>query len=315
MGVVNPMFQPSEHDWAVDRREFIEQNHRRGVTALWIVVLVLAVALGASAFYGYFAWKKQNIQLGQLFGSQGTVTTLGQRLDTAEAKLQELSSGWEGIGGRVTKLEAKVQSDLGQSRKYAEALSQQLHQQISAELDARTSPLDARLRQVESEQTAQRSQVAQVEADLRQNISQQIASVREDTGRDISGVRQQTETNSHDVSALSQRLDRQRVDFELAKGQTKELVPGISLRISETNPLYQRYRASLWLFQDRATLWLREQTVHEPVRFFQKDGGEPYELVVTDVTKKTAVGYLLVPFGQDAGVPRQQAAIGVSTHE
>lgn len=62
-------------------------------------------------------------------------------------------------------------------------------------------------------------------------------------------------------------------------------------------------------------MWLRDQSVHEPVRFFHKETGEPYELVVTDVTKKGAVGYLLVPAKQDAGSGAQSglsAALGIS---
>jgi hypothetical protein len=51
------------------------------------------------------------------------------------------------------------------------------------------------------------------------------------------------------------------------------------------------------------------------VRFFHKEGGEPYELVVTDVTKKAAVGYLLVPAQQDDVVPGQRAAALVSGKE
>jgi flagellar basal body-associated protein FliL len=312
MGAVNPMFQPGEKDWASYREEVTEHDHRRGSKALWLFVIMLALALGVAGYYG---WKTQNIQLGQLLGSQGTIGAMGQRVDAAEAKLQELSGGWEGIGQPLTKLEAKVKGDLAQSRRYAETLTQQLHQQITAELNARTSVLDARLRQVESEQTAQRSQMAKVEADLKRDILQEVNSVREDTGRDLSGVRQQAETNSRDVSALSERLKRERVDFELTKGQTKELIPGVTLRISGTDPAYQRYRGSLWLLQDRRTLWLRGQSVHEPVRFFHKDGGEPYELIMTDVTKKAAVGYLLVPALTDSSAPSQRAAISTSDRE
>jgi hypothetical protein len=322
MAIVDPMFQPNENESLVDPGRVSERDYRSGSKALWVFVIVLAVALGASAFYGYRLGQEQKIQLNQLFGSQGAVSALGQRVDNAEAKLRELSGGWEGVGQRVTKLEAKLEGSLRQTRRYAETLTQQLHQQISAELDARTSVLDARLRQVESEQTEQRSQMARVEADLRQDMKadmeQQIASVREETGRDLSGVRQQAEANFREVNALSQRLVRERVDFELNKGQTKELVPGISLRISGTNPMYQRYRGRLWLLQDRRTLWLRDQSVHEPVRFFHKETGEPYELVLTDVTKNAVVGYLLVPAKQDAGggaLPSQRAAIGISDHE
>ncbi len=200
---------------------------------------------------------------------------------------------------KLESLQGRVRVNLEQTRKYAESLTQQLHQQLSAELEARNSVLDARLRQVESEQTAQRSQLAQVQAELKQDITS-VTSVQEETGSDLSGVHGQVATNARDLNLLSQRLDRERVDFELTKGQTKELVPGISVQISGTNPMYQRYRGSLWLLQDRRTLWLRDQSVHQPVRFFHKETGEPYELVVTDVTQKFVIGYLLVPVRQEA---------------
>jgi hypothetical protein len=192
-------------------------------------------------------------------------------------------------------LEGKVSADANQTHLYVEALIQKLHQQMIAEMDARTSTLDARLRQVESEQAAQRAQMTQVEA----NLKQEVSGVRAENGRDLSGLREQQETSARDVSALSQKLERQRIDFELAKGQTKELVPGISLRIRGMNPAYQRYHGELWLLQDHRTMWLRDQSVHEPVRFFHKNGGEPYELIVTDVTKKSVAGYLLVPVNPD----------------
>ncbi|PYU33955.1 MAG: hypothetical protein DMG31_07560 [Acidobacteria bacterium] len=297
MGVTNPMLNPVENKWPVT-----EPEYGRKSKAVWVVVVALAAVLGVSAYYGYLALNRQNIQVSQLFGSQAALSALGQRVDSAEGKLTELTGGWEGLGQRVTKLEGlqgRVRVNLQQTRKYAETLTQQLHQQLSAELEARSSALDARLIQVESEQTAQRSQLAQVEAELKQDITS-VTSVQEETGSDLSGVHRQVETNARDLNVLSQRLDRERVDFELTKGQTKELVPGISLQISGTNPMYQRYRGSLWLLQDSRTLWLRDQSVHQPVRFFHKETEEPYELVVTDVTKKFVIGYLLVPVPQEA---------------
>jgi hypothetical protein len=194
-------------------------------------------------------------------------------------------------------------------------LTQRLQQQLSAQLEARSSELDARIRQVESEQTAQRSQMERVQTELKQDV----AAVRDETSRDLSGVHQQEETNTRDLGALSRRLDRDRVDFELAKGQTQEIAPGVTLRISGTNTMYQRFRGSLWLLQDHRTLWLRDQSVYQPVRFFHKETGEPDELVVTDVTKKFVIGYLLVPAQREAAavgaLPDQRAVIATSGRE
>ena len=240
--------------------------------------------------------EKTNIQITQLFGNQGAVNALGQRVDTAESKLIDVTGKWEGVGQRVTMLESKINRNIQQTRTYAESLTNHLHQQVTAEIQARASVIDVRLRQIESDEAAQRSQLAQVENELHQ----QIASAREETALDLSGVHQQVENNARNLNSLSQRLDRERVDFEVAKGRTTELVPGVSLQISGRNNQYQRFRGSLWLLQDRRTLWLRDESVHEPVRFYHKNGGEPYELVITDVTKHSVAGYLLVPKEQQA---------------
>jgi hypothetical protein len=137
-------------------------------------------------------------------------------------------------------------------------------------------------------------------AQLESNLKQELAAAREESGRNLSSVRQQEETNAREVGALSQRLDRQRIDFELAKGQTKELAPGISLQIRGTNVAHQRYHGALTLAQGHRTVWLRDQSADEPVRFIHKEGEAPYELVVKDVTKKSVAGYLLTPVKPDA---------------
>jgi len=296
MGVINPMLHHNESEWSADRPLAVESDHRGQSKTLWVLVVVLGAAFGALAYYGNRVIKNQNVHITQLFGSQGTLTTLGQRADAAETKLHDLAGDWQGMGQRVTKLEGRVAADAKETRLYAEKLTQQMHQEITAELDARTSTLDARLRQVESEQADQRAQMARVEANLKQDIS----AVREENGRDLSGVRQQEESNARDVNAISQKLDRRRIDFEITKGQNRELAPGISLQIRGTNVAHQRYHGALTLEQAHRTVWLRDQSADEPVRFLHKDGEDPYELVVTDVTKKAVAGYLLAPVKPDA---------------
>jgi hypothetical protein len=296
MGVINPMLHHNESEWCADRPVAYE-DHARGKTVwLWVLVAVVAAVLGAVVYHGYSTAKSQDIRITELFGNQGTLSTLGQRADAAESKLHDLAGDWQRLSQRMAKVESRVAADAKQTRAYAETMTQQLHQQMSAELNARASTLDARLQQVESEQNAQRAQMAQLDANLKQDIS----AVREQNGRDLSGMRQQEETNARDVGALSQKLDRQRVDFELAKGLTKELVPGISLRVRGTNPARERYHGVLSLLQDHRTVWLQDQSAHETFRFFPKDPGEAYELVVTDVTKTAVVGYLLVPANREA---------------
>jgi hypothetical protein len=301
MNLSNSMFENIKNDWSA-QPETMEPRTRGESHAPWVFILALAVALASLACVGYLAVKKKNIQIAQLFGEHAAVNTLTQRVDTAENTLRDATSNWEGLTRRVITLEDKVSHNLQENRKYAESLTEQLHQQMQAELATRTSALETRFNEIESEQAAQRAQLAQVEGELRREIN----SAQEATGRELSGVHQQLDNNAHSLDSLSQRLDRQRVDFEVPTGRATELVGGISLQISHTNSHHQRFRGSLTLTQGSRTLTLRDESVDRPVRFYQEEGEEPYELVVTNVTKHSVSGYLLVP-------AHQQSADGLSS--
>lgn len=291
MNDASSLLEPTGNKWAQLHRETTEPEYPHTSHAPWVFILALAVALVGLACFGYFALRKTNIQVTQLFGNQGTLSTLGHRVDTVESKLGDVTGRWESVTQRLTMVETTINRNIQQTRKYAQVLTEQLHQQMTAEIQSRTSVLDARLRQVESDEAAQHSQLARVEGALQQ----QIASTREETGRDFSGVQQSVDDNARKLNALSQQLDRERIAFEVKKGQTTELVPGVTLQVSGTNDRYQRFRGSLWLLQDRRTLWLRDESVNQPVRFYHKEGGQPDELIVTDVTQHSVIGYLLVP--------------------
>ena len=90
-----------------------------------------------------------------------------------------------------------------------------------------------------------------------------------------------------------------RVDFEVDKGRNVELAPGISLEISGTDVAYRRVSGWMWVLPDRRTIWLRGQGAQEPVVFYSTADGKKRELVITSVTEKSAVGYLLLP-GEEA---------------
>jgi len=310
MGIFNPMLQHNESEWSSDQPEPFEYHAQRKSIVLWVAVAILAAVLGALIYYGYRTVKTQDIHITQVFARQGALNALGQRADAAETKIHDLAGNWQSMGDRMTKLEGRVGAEIKGTRAYAETLTQRLHQQMTAEMDSRTSPLEARINQLESQQTEQRAQMAQVESTLQQDI----ATARAESGRDLMSVREEEETNARGVSALSERLDRRRVDFQLDKGQTKELIPGVTLKIRSVNQGRQNYRGALQLLQGQRTVWLHDQSVQAPVRFFSTTGAGPYELVVTNVTKKDVAGYLLAPVKAN-GPTTSGAAVGQERDE
>ncbi len=265
--------------------------------ALWLAVTALAVALAGETWYGWLALQKHNIRLSQLPGVQETLSALGGRIGATEAKLGVLRVDWDGLVNRVTKLDRKVSSELQLARKQTQELIAQAQGRMQAELDQRTQVIDTRLSRVESNQDAEREHLAQLQKQLEARVREEVASVRKDTGSDLAGLHQQVDQSQGELHALARKLDRERVDFEAAKNDTREIVRGISLRVTNTNVSYQRYAGYLWFLPDRRALWLPNVGVQQPVVFYPKQGGQPYELVVTNVAKDSVVGYLLQPAG------------------
>src|SRR5580658_4851515 len=233
MTLSNSVFEPAEDRWPTYSGTAAPE-YRSESNTHWVFIIVLALALLALTCVGFFALRKHNVQIAQLFVDRSALNNLGQRVDSAENKLLDVTGKWEGLAARVTTMESQGKRNLQQDRKYADSLTAQLRQEVTAELDARAAILDARLRQVESEETAQRTQLVQLEGQLRQEIT----TAREETGREISGVHQQADNNARDLNSLSQRLDRNRVNFEATKGRNTEIVPGVTLEISGTNNRY-----------------------------------------------------------------------------
>ena len=295
-----------------DTQRYIPPSQKRTGTALWLALMALAIALAGETWYGWLALQKHGIQLSQLPGVQETLSALGGRIGATEAKLGALAADWDGLVKRVTKLDRKFSSELQLARKQTQELIAQAQGHMQAELDKRTQVIDGRLSQVEFNQDAQREHLAQLQKQLEARVREEVASVRKDTGTDLASLHEQVDQSQGELHALARKLDRERVDFEATKNDTREIVHGISLRVTNTNVSYQRYAGYLWFLPDTRTLWLPNVGVQQPVVFYPKQGGQPYELVVTRVAKDSVVGYLLQPLGRSQDAVSKAAAQGTA---
>jgi uncharacterized coiled-coil protein SlyX len=257
------------------------------VRRLWVAVVFLGIMLAGMAGYGYFRWEKQ---AGRLVAVEQALSGLGDRLAVTEATLSQWGSDWNGLVEKVEKLGRRINTSRELARnaeKKAEEWARQTRVALEAALEEQARAMDARLQQLESTEETDRTHLAQ--------LDQQVADVRTEMGSGFDRLEEQLARGQDGAPALSRRMEPNRVDFEIAHEKTKEIVPGISLRLTKTNVSYQRFDGWLWLLADRRTVWVRQRSAQEPVRFYLKKSPEPYELVITDVTRDAAIGYLLVP--------------------
>ena len=309
--------RPSEHRPPASARErFPErpmrplQEGRHTTRALWSAVSVLSLALISVMGYVYLALRQNNISLLQLPGPQPVLAALGGRMNSAEASLRDLTANWTGLTERVDKLDHKISSTLAVARHQTQERITQAEGHMRAEIDRQARMTDARLARVESGQAEQTARLAQVQDQLQKQaqlqtevagLRQQMAGQQDNTGRDLANLRDQVNRSQSGLDTLAHELDRPRVDFEAAKNSTVTLAPGVSLTVIRTDVSYQRFAGYLSLTTEGRTLWLPNGGAHESVDFYSKRANRPYDLVVTTVSKREVVGYLLLPAGGSRG--------------
>ncbi len=294
----------------------ILEPHPRRFSVRRILLTLFVLAIVGAMGYGYWILRGQGSglsQLSQLSDFQTSLATLRERMRTVEGAIRSWSDDRDAMYHRLAVLNARINRAGRAAREQSQKMVQDVRAQLEAELAKRDQVINARFSEVESVQQAQNEKVAALQTRLDQ-AQQEIASLRGDAAHQFASLHDAQAQSQTQIDGITHQLARQRVDFELAKNDTRELTPGVSLHVTGTDPRYQRYKGWLWYEPDRRFLWLESAEAQEPVVLRSKDGGEPYELVVTGVNRRGVLGYLLVPEtpASTAAVPHPAVATGTS---
>jgi hypothetical protein len=99
--------------------------------------------------------------------------------------------------------------------------------------------------------------------------------------------------NHEDLEELKRRGERNYYEFELRKSKTPSRVGPIMVRLKDVNTKRSRY--TLDVIAEDKPIEKKDKTVGEPVQFLVGRQRPPYELVVFELSKDRAVGYLSTP--------------------
>ena len=88
-----------------------------------------------------------------------------------------------------------------------------------------------------------------------------------------------------------------KLDFSLTEKHSRQLAPGISFGVTTTDASAGTVNGWMWVMPDRRTIWVRNQSVQDPI-FFTQDGNTR-ELLITGVTGNSVSGCLLLPRPDD----------------
>lgn len=287
-----------------------DQTHSH--TPLWTVIGIILGALLAAGAWAWWAVGTYRGSFDLIPAMHDDLAAAGKRLDVAEAALKDWNAQRDAWALRLATVEGRLDGVVNAARKQAESVTARSQQRMQADLDRRTGSMQARLDAVQSAQQASDARVAGLQSQLQRVQSynqQELSRLREDLGHQgdvhtsglanldqrVATIDQQTGESSRQLDAVRNKLARDRVDFELGVHHNREIAPGITLDVSHTDVLHQRYDGYVWVMPDRRTVWVRSQGLQKPLVFYSKADERPRELVVTRVTKNSIVGYLLLP--------------------
>jgi chromosome segregation ATPase len=273
----------------------------------WILSGALALSLGAN-FYQSSRTTRLNADMDVL---RREMTGLKTSIDQSqEAVKQNLASVQENLN--LTKEEVAKKVD--QARYVAHQSAAVVDAKWSKQQAERDKKLDTDLAQLRettqqaneklaSSLTVTSGEVGSVKTDVG-GVKADVASTRSELERTVSDLRRMRgdmgemsgliATNSKELNALRELGDRVYWEFSLPKNGAVQKVGDIQLMLKKLDPKRNRYTVEVVL--DDKHIEKRDKTINEPVQFYSgAHARQPLEVVVYQLDKDKAVGYLAAP--------------------
>ncbi|GAC1671804.1 MAG: hypothetical protein NVS9B4_27080 [Candidatus Acidiferrum sp.] len=264
-------------------------------TPRWIAVLfgVLFAGLAVLAYLGHSGQSKLEQDLAH---QQDQNKLMSAQLEQANARLADLKANLEVTSQKV----GMTRAEIARTKSRAEAIRKE-----QTESDAK---LAAQLTQVKQEDEAKIGAVATDVSGAKKDIEATRSDLELTKGKleratgDMGVMSGLIAHNRDDLEELKRRGDRNYYEFTLQKSKTPQRVGPVQISLSKTDQKKSRY--SLTVVADDRSIEKRDKTAGEPVQFYMKGSRmAPYEIVVFDVGKNQATGYLSAPKVTGEGAP------------
>jgi membrane protein implicated in regulation of membrane protease activity len=260
----------------------------------WVTVLfVVAFALVACLLYATYD-QRQSLRKTQDDANKKT-QALAMELDKTNARFADLKGQLDVTSQKLGLTEdelARARSLAQTARKEQQQSDVQLRQQIGA-VQADTT---TKFGQVATELSGTKSDVAATRADLEATKNKLQSTIGD------LGVQSGLIARNHDEVEELKRLNQRDIfEFSLAKTKGPQRVGPIQMVLRKIDT--KRFRYTMNVVADDKSIEKKDKTVGEPVQFYVRGARAPYEIVVFDLTKDEAKGYLSTPKSATAAPP------------
>ncbi len=265
----------------------------------WVILLfVIAFALVGYLFYANYT-ERQSARAIQDAADKKT-QALGEEVDKTNARIADLKGQLDVTSQKL----GLTQDELARARGLAQSIrkdQQQSDQQLRQQIGAVQADTTTKFGQVATELSGTQSDVAATKADLETTKSKLQSTVGD------LGVQSGLIARNHDeVEELKRLGERDIFEFSLTKEKKPQHVGPIQVVLRKTDPKHYRY--TMDVVADDKNIEKKDKTVGEPVQFYVRGARAPYEIVVFDISKKDAKGYLSTPKSASAAPPAEKTS-------
>jgi hypothetical protein len=266
----------------------------------WVMVLfVLAFALVGYLLYGNYE-QRQALQKSQ--------DDAAQKAQATAAELDKTNSRIADIKGQLDVMSQKLgltEDELARSRGLAQTLrkeQQESDAQLRQQIGAVQTDTTTKFGQVATDINGTKTDINATKADLEATKSKLQTAVG-DLGIQ-SGL---IATNHDEVEELKRLGERDIFEFSLNKSaKAPEHVGPIQVQLRKVDT--KKFKYTVNVVADDKSIEKKDRTVGEPIQFYVRGARAPYEIVVFDLTKDQAKGYLSAPKSATAAPPSAPAA-------
>ena len=258
------------------------QHYESASTPRWIVIafVVVVAALGFMAYAAYDTRAKLEADLAK---ANDKVNILTARLDQANSRLADMKGQLEVTSQRV----GVTKTDIANAKSISEQVRKD--QKASDErLNAQLGRVDEKIGAVASEVGGARKDIEATRSDLEATKGKLERAIG-DAGV-MSGL---IARNHEDLEELRRRGDRNIFEFTLQKSKNAQKVGPIQIVLQKVDTKKQRF--TMTVTADDKSIEKKDKTVGEPVQFYVKGQRSLNEIVVFEVAKDRATGYLTTP--------------------
>lgn len=225
---------------------------------------------------------------------EAEVKKANDRSTLLEKQIAQTNEQIAGVQGELRVTSEKLgltQEELNRARSFAAAIQKDqkaAQSQLAQQIGEAKKESEQKISQVAGEVTGAKSDIEATRKDLEATKSKLDRTVG-DMGV-MSGL---IARNREEVEELKRRGERNIFEFDLKKAKTPSRLGPIMVRLTKVDTKKNRY--TLDVIADDKSIEKKDKTLNEPVQFLVGRVRPPYEIVVYELSKDRAVGYLATP--------------------